>query len=523
MSSREDIRRRIIGDSPALNGVLDRVALLARFPKKVFVIIIGEPGTGKELVAQLIHDLTVPEGPFIAENCAAVPEGLAESHFFGHETGSFTGADKEKKGAFERAHKGTLFLDEIQALPLELQSKLNRALAELQIQRVGGSTVYKLDLRIITATNCNLEEMVKQKLFKEDFFQRINVFPIVVPSLRDRPEDILPLANHFLKQIAPEKKLGLSATDFLQHNICPGNIRVLNNLITAAAVMSGDNIMVEISHIKPVLTWKLPGYEVLERSVDSRRVIQAVEEGETLPREHPFAMEEQQSIEKPPTETEPTEATAEISSIDNHREKRRRSCVVSPVSMSIRKKKILGLIATHSPISTSDLRMAIGASKSTIKRDLDALVKAGDIRRIGQGRNSCYVLTEPIVPKGENSKRTLADENRTADSMVGPSVETNRDLAPSPKRILNEFKDRKKKDLYTTILHSAVEPKTIKELMAIVGRKNRSKFRDACIKPLIDAGLLEMTSINNRRNSKQKYIISEKGREGLTKKGALGG
>ena len=485
MSSREDIRHRIIGDSPALKGVLDRVALLARFPKKIFVIIIGEPGTGKELIAQLIHDLTAPEGPFIAENCAAVPEPLAESHYFGHETGSFTGADKQKKGAFERAHKGTLFLDEIQALPLEMQSKLNRALAELQIQRVGGSAVYKLDLRIITATNCNLEEMVKQKLFKEDFFQRINVFPIVVPSLRDRPEDILPLANHFLKQIAPEKKLGLSATNFLQNNICPGNIRVLNNLVTAAAVMSGDSNVVDVTHIKPVLTWKLPGYDVLGQSQYSNSLTQTVAEDENLPLEGPPVFMGQNSNEDALKDSEWNGHTASVSSLQNYRNK----CASKPSSCStprsVRQKMILAVLAENdSPLSSSELHAVYGASKATMERDLTKLVEMGSIQRMGRGRNTRYML------------------NNIAESTEGNATD-NSDPGIYPNENMDEGHD----DISTAILNFAVEPKSITELMRFVGRQNRSQFRKSVVRPLLDAGLLEMTNPNYPMSKNQKYVV----------------
>ncbi|GAB4050662.1 sigma 54-interacting transcriptional regulator [Spirosoma litoris] len=232
----------IIGDSPALHTVFNSIGQVA--PTDSTVLILGETGTGKELVARAIHNLSSRKGRTVVKvNCAALPAQLIESELFGHERGSFTGATEKRIGKFELANGGTLFLDEIGELPLELQAKLLRAIQEKEIERLGGKGPIQIDVRIIAATNRNLQQEVANSRFRSDLYYRLNVFPIVVPPLRERPDDIRPLAMHFLQRIS--KKLGKPLTSIantaLQQLLTypwPGNIRELEHVLERAAILS---------------------------------------------------------------------------------------------------------------------------------------------------------------------------------------------------------------------------------------------------------------------------------------------
>ena len=236
--------RSILGDSAALKKVLAQIEMVA--PTNASALILGESGTGKELVARAIHDRSPrKDGALVRVNCASVPRELFESEFFGHVRGAFTGAIKDRVGRFELAHGGTLFLDEIGEVPLELQSKLLRVLQEGQFEKLGEERTRTVDVRIIAATNRDLEAEVKAGRFRQDLYYRLSVFPIEMPPLRDRPEDIPVLAQHFLVQSA--RKLGvntphLNATQLkeLQAYDWPGNVRELQNVIERAAIRSRD-------------------------------------------------------------------------------------------------------------------------------------------------------------------------------------------------------------------------------------------------------------------------------------------
>src|SRR6202158_6212310 len=192
----EDATRAIIGNSAALQRVLGLVRVVA--PTAATVLIQGETGTGKELIAEAIHKCSDrSSGPFVKVNCAAIPAGLLESELFGHERGAYTGAFARSIGRFERANKGTLFLDEIGDLPLELQPKLLRVMQERQFERLGGAATIRTDVRVICATHRNLTEMVEEQQFRTDLFYRLSVFPVELPPLRERPEDIHLLVRHF--------------------------------------------------------------------------------------------------------------------------------------------------------------------------------------------------------------------------------------------------------------------------------------------------------------------------------------
>ena len=234
--------RAILGDSPPLKKVLAQIEMVA--PANANVIILGESGTGKELVARAIHDRSPrKDAPLVRVNCASVPRELFESEFFGHVRGAFTGAVKDRVGRFELAHGGTLFLDEIGEVPLELQSKLLRVLQEGQFEKLGEDRTRTVDVRIIAATNRDLEAEVKAGCFRQDLYYRLSVFPIELPPLRERAEDIPALAQHFLQESA--RKLGtavarLTAAQMkeLQSYEWPGNVRELQNVIERAIIRS---------------------------------------------------------------------------------------------------------------------------------------------------------------------------------------------------------------------------------------------------------------------------------------------
>jgi PAS domain S-box-containing protein len=239
----EEIRgnyREIIGESPALKKALAQIEMVA--PTNASVLILGESGTGKELVARAIHDRSKrKDGALVRVNCASVPRELFESEFFGHTRGAFTGAIKDRVGRFELANGGTLFLDEIGEVPLELQSKLLRVLQEGQFERLGEDRTRSVDVRIIAATNRDLEAEVKAGKFRQDLYYRLSVFPIELPALRDREDDVGILAQHFLGQAARKigKKLArLTAAQVreLQSYDWPGNVRELQNVIERAVI-----------------------------------------------------------------------------------------------------------------------------------------------------------------------------------------------------------------------------------------------------------------------------------------------
>src|SRR3954453_7820490 len=238
---------QIVGDDPKLKHV--SLALHRAAGTDTTVLIEGESGTGKELFARALHALSARnDGPFVAINCAAIPETLLETELFGHEKGAFTGAAQRKPGKFELAHRGTLFLDEIGDLPLSLQPKILRALEEKRFEQVGGTTPLQVDVRVVAATNRNLRAAVAARQYREDLYFRLSVFPIVIPPLRDRPNDVPTLARYFFDRFCRslnKRSLVLSpaAEDDLRTYAWPGNVRELQNCIERAAILTeGDTI-----------------------------------------------------------------------------------------------------------------------------------------------------------------------------------------------------------------------------------------------------------------------------------------
>ena len=238
---------RIIGNSAALQGVLRLVRMVA--PTDATVLIQGETGTGKELIAEAIHKGSErANGPFVKVNCAAIPAGLLESELFGHERGAYTGAVTRSIGRFERANRGTLFLDEIGNLPLELQPKILRVIQEKQFERLGSAATIHTDVRVICASHRNLAEMVDEREFRADLFYRLSVFPIELPPLRERREDIPSLVHHFVKVYADRmgKPFTSIAEEFmmgLERYSWPGNIRELQNFIERSVILADGAVL----------------------------------------------------------------------------------------------------------------------------------------------------------------------------------------------------------------------------------------------------------------------------------------
>jgi formate hydrogenlyase transcriptional activator len=245
---------RIIGNSAALESVLDQVEQVA--PTNSTVLIEGETGTGKELIAHAIHNASQRCGrAFIKLNCAAIPLDLLESELFGHEKGAFTGAIAQKIGRFEMADKGTLFLDEVGDIPPALQPKLLRVLQEQEFERLGSGRTHKVDVRLVAATNRDLVKMVSRGQFRSDLYYRLNVFPVVLPPLRERREDIPALVTHFVKLFS--RRMGKQVESVpaetmaaFQWYLWPGNIRELQNLVERAVILSRDGVLPNPLHKK---------------------------------------------------------------------------------------------------------------------------------------------------------------------------------------------------------------------------------------------------------------------------------
>src|SRR5271163_3310955 len=266
---------RIIGNSAALESVLEQVEQVASTDSTV--LIEGETGTGKELIAHAIHNASQRVGrAFIKLNCAAIPLDLVESELFGHEKGAFTGAIAQKTGRFEMAHKGTLFLDEVGDIPLELQAKLLRVLQEQEFERLGSNHTHKVDVRLIAATHRDLAAMVKQTTFREDLYYRLKVFPINVPALRQRTEDIPELVWHFAELYARRMnkridEIPSETMDALVRYRWPGNVRELQNFIERAVILSPRSVLrAPTSELEPFHAHKgsnvpIAGLEEVER------------------------------------------------------------------------------------------------------------------------------------------------------------------------------------------------------------------------------------------------------------------
>ncbi len=273
----------MIGQSGVMQEVYRMIEKVA--PNDATVLILGESGTGKELVARAIHNLSPRrDNPFIAVNCAALPENLLESELFGYEKGAFTGADRRKLGHFETAGEGTIFLDEIGEITLATQVKLLRVLQSKQIMRLGGTEVIPLKARVVAATNRVLEDMIKEGTFREDLYYRINVFPISLPPLRRRSEDIPALVNHFLEKNKPGSGIEKDALEKLRMYHWPGNVRELENVIERSLIMAGDRpITIEDlppylrDEKKPPTLFEIPDEGINLEDVEKKLIQRAIE------------------------------------------------------------------------------------------------------------------------------------------------------------------------------------------------------------------------------------------------------
>ena len=239
---REKDRHLMVGESESMKAIREQIARVA--PTNARILIRGESGTGKELVARALHDASErANGPFVKVNCAAIPEELIESELFGAVKGAYTGSTSDRDGKFVQAHGGTLFLDEIGDMSLRAQAKVLRALQESEVEKVGGSGVQKVDVRVVAATNRDLEADVKEGRFREDLFYRLNVVPVVVPPLRSRRGDVALLADHFLSRYCsecnlPAREFTDEARQLLTGHVWPGNVRELHNAVERLAIMA---------------------------------------------------------------------------------------------------------------------------------------------------------------------------------------------------------------------------------------------------------------------------------------------
>ena len=271
---------RIVGNSAVLRRVLGLVRIVA--PTDATVLINGETGTGKELIAEAIHRCSDrSNGPFVKVNCAAIPASLLESELFGHERGAFTGAVTRSIGRFERANRGTLFLDEIGDLPLELQPKILRVLQERQFERLGSATTIHTDVRVICATHQNLVEMIDERQFRADLYYRLSVFPIALPPLRERPEDIRLLVRHFATDYARRMRKPITAIaeqfmEALAHHSWPGNVRELQNFIERSLILSKGPVLTgSLSDLTRAQTRSAP---VTLEEAESSHILQTLRE-----------------------------------------------------------------------------------------------------------------------------------------------------------------------------------------------------------------------------------------------------
>jgi len=240
--------RGMIGDSEPMEHVYEMTRMVA--PRDTTVLVTGESGTGKDLIAQAVHSISPRmKQPYVIINCSAIPENLLEAELFGYVRGAFTGAVQSRIGRIHAAHKGTLFLDEIGDMPLSLQSKILRFLEQGEVQRIGGNDNLKVDVRVVAATNADLQSLVKQHLFREDLYFRLAIFPIKLPPLRERGRDIEMLAEAFLAKFCPGVVLSPRALDMLMHHEWPGNVRELRNVIERASIVVGKGREIQAQHI----------------------------------------------------------------------------------------------------------------------------------------------------------------------------------------------------------------------------------------------------------------------------------
>ncbi len=418
---------KIVGRDRGLSKVMQRVGQVA--PMASNVLLLGETGVGKEIIANAIHYLSPRRnGPLIKLNCGGIPDGLIDSELFGHEKGAFTGAGALHRGRFERAHGGTLFLDEIGELPLKAQVRLLRVLQERKIERVGGAKPVEVDVRIIAATHRDLKSLVREGKFRQDLFYRLNVFPITIPALRDRNEDIPEFVQHFIdckvKELSLPRRpeVSLQALQGLMQYKWPGNVRELENTVERELIRhSADNSPLQFEDILAALS-------------DS---------------EHKATMALDAAVDA--------------------------SCLSLDRMIKNHIKKVLSL--TNGKVQ--------GNAGAAALLELNPSTLRHRMRKLGIGFGQL-------------------DRKSGVKSETGPS----RDIVPV---IPGPSRDQ------VNILNCCLTEKAISELMQIVGRSNRTKFRNNVLKPLIKAGWIEMTLPLKPTSSKQKYRLTRQGKIVLKK------
>ncbi len=284
-ASLRHMHSELVGQSRALKEVLAQVEMVA--PTDSTVLVVGETGTGKELIARALHELgTRRAQPFVKVNCAAIPTGLLESELFGHERGAFTSAVSQRIGRFELAHPGTLLLDEVGDIPLELQPKLLRVLQEQEFERLGSARTLRVDVRLVAATSRNLAQMVEDHEFRGDLYYRLNVFPITIPPLRDRREDIPLLAWHFLKKYSQQMRklidrIPEETLQALTRYHWPGNIRELQNVIERAIILTqGNTLRVPLEKLERTPASQQANRAVTLREAERQHILRTLEETE---------------------------------------------------------------------------------------------------------------------------------------------------------------------------------------------------------------------------------------------------
>jgi formate hydrogenlyase transcriptional activator len=270
----------IVGQGSALRNVLQLVEMVAA--TDATVLLLGETGTGKELIARAIHERSWRcKQPFVTLNCAAIPSSLFESELFGHERGAFTGANIQRAGRLEAANNGTLFLDEVGEMPLEVQPKLLRTLQEQTYERLGSARTKNVDVRLVAATNCDLEQMIEEKRFRSDLYYRLNVFPIRIPPLRERREDIPLLAQHFTQKHARRMSKQIdtipeSTIEKLQRWFWPGNVRELENLIERSVILTQSNTL-SVS-LPEKMNSEIDAAAVVGKYQEQKRIVEMLQE-----------------------------------------------------------------------------------------------------------------------------------------------------------------------------------------------------------------------------------------------------
>ena len=286
----ESWRDVMVGRGASMQTLIENIGMFG--PRKCTVLITGETGTGKELVARALHLASNRrQHPMVAVNCSALPDSLLEAELFGHVRGAFTGAVAQRAGRFEQANHGTLFLDEIADMPLDIQTKLLRVLQEREFQRLGSSETVRVDVRVIAACNVDLEERVRAGRFREDLYYRLNVIPIEIPPLRERLEDIPVLVRHFIDKVAviedmPRKQVGWETLERLSRYMWPGNIRQLENAVEMAMILSGDRdvlypadfrLPAETSPARRSNVMQMPSIAVPDHGLDFERTVGEIE------------------------------------------------------------------------------------------------------------------------------------------------------------------------------------------------------------------------------------------------------